>query len=158
MFDSLLSLFGGGNKEHQSVHVNALVLESVQLLRKELDDHNIAIRTKLASELPIILGNTAQLREVVLNLVQNSIDAMATTTRPRVISVATALRGSDSIAISLEDAGPGIAPEQLASIFEPFVTTKAGGTGLGLAICKMIVEQHAAMPVSYTHLTLPTKA
>jgi C4-dicarboxylate-specific signal transduction histidine kinase len=142
VFDSFLSLFRGGKKEHQPVHMNTLVLEAVQLLRNELDDHNITTRTKLASELPVILGNKAQLREVILNLAQNSIEAMAITSGPRVISVATALRGSDSIAISLEDTGPGIAPEQLPSIFDPFVTTKAEGTGLGLAICKMIVEQH----------------
>ena len=143
MFEGFLDLFRGGEHEHQPVHMNALVLEAVQLLRKELDDHNITTRTKLASELPVILGSTAQLREVILNLVQNSIDAMAATTnRPRVISVVTARSGSNSIAISLEDTGPGIDPQKLASIFEPFVTTKEKGRGLGLAICKMIVEQH----------------
>ena len=78
-------------KNTQPVDMNALALEAVQLLRNELDDHNITIRTKLASELPIILGNTGQLREVILNLIQNAIEAMATTTnRPRVISVVTA--------------------------------------------------------------------
>jgi len=110
---------------------------------KELDDSNITARAKLASELPVIAGNKGQLREVILNLVQNSIDAMAVTTnRPRVISLVTARSGSDSIAVLLEDTGPGINPQKLASIFEPFVTTKAKGRGLGLALCRMIVEQH----------------
>jgi signal transduction histidine kinase len=143
LFDGLLDLFRGGEHEHQPVDMNALVDEAVQLLGKELDDHNITTRTKLAAELPVILGNTPQLREVILNLVQNAIDAMAaTTSRPRVISVVTARRGSDSIAILLEDTGPGIDPQKLTSIFEPFVTTKAKGRGLGLALCRMIVEQH----------------
>ena len=122
--------------------MNALALEAVQLLRTELDDHNIVAHTMLASELPAIQGNRGQLREVILNLVQNSIEAMATTTRQRVISVVTARHGSDSISISLQDTGPGIDPDKLTSIFDPFVTTKAKGTGLGLAICKMIIEQH----------------
>ena len=147
--------------------MNALVLEAVQqLLRKELDDHDIATRTKLALELPVIRGNTTQLRGVILNLLQNAIDAMAATAnRPRVISVVTARCDAESIAVSLEDTGPGIGPEKLASIFEPFVTTKAKGTGLGLAICKMIVEQHggklsaasAADGGARFEITLPTR-
>jgi signal transduction histidine kinase len=96
----------------------------------------------LASDLPSIQGNRGQLREVILNLVQNSIEAMATTTKQRVISVVSGRHDSHSISISLQDTGPGIDPNKLASIFDPFVTTKAKGTGLGLAICKMIIEQH----------------
>ena len=143
VFESFLSLFRGSKQEQEPVDMNALALEAVQLLRKELDDSKITARAKLASELPVIPGNKGQLREVILNLVQNAIEAMAaTTSKSRVISIVTASRGADLIVISLEDTGPGIDPEQLASIFEPFVTTKAAGTGLGLAICKMIVEQH----------------
>ena len=140
VFEGFLDLFRGGNQEHQPVDMNALALEAVQLLRQELDDHNIVAHMMLASELPAIQGNRGQLREVILNLIQNAIEAMATTTRQRVISVVTARHGSDSISISLQDTGPGIDPDKLASIFDPFVTTKAKGTGLGLAICKMIIR------------------
>jgi len=56
--------------------------------------------------------------------------------------IETSRHGSDSISISLQDTGPGIDPNKLTSIFDPFVTTKANGTGLGLAICKMIIEHH----------------
>ena len=142
VFENFLTLFRGGKQEHQPVDMNALALEAVELLRKELDDHNIVAHTMLAPELPAIQGNRGQLREVILNLLQNSIEAMATTTRQRVISVVTARHDPDSISISLQDTGPGIDPSKLASIFDPFVTTKAKGTGLGLAICKMIIEQH----------------
>jgi signal transduction histidine kinase len=143
VFDGFLDLFRAGKREHRPVDMNALVLEAVQLLRKELDDNEITTLTELDSQLPVIQGNTGQLREVILNLVQNSIDALTVTTnRLRMIRVATARSGSGSIAMSLEDTGPGIAPGKLTTIFEPFVTTKAKGTGMGLAICKMIVEQH----------------
>ena len=54
----------------------------------------------------------------------------------------TSRHGSDAISISLQDTGPGIDPNKLTRIFDPFVTTKPKGTGLGLAICKMIIEQH----------------
>ena len=72
----------------------------------------------------------------------------------------------DSVSLSLQDTGPGIAPDKLASIFDAFVTTKAKGTGLGLAICKMIIERHGGKlsASSDTHyggarfeITLPTK-
>ena len=122
--------------------MNALALEAIELLHKDLNDNNVVAHTMLASELPTIQGNRSQLREVILNLLQNSIEAMATTTKQRVISVVTARHDADSISISLQDTGPGIDPNKLTSIFEAFVTTKASGTGLGLAICKMIIEQH----------------
>jgi signal transduction histidine kinase len=164
VFENFLSLFRGGKKEHQPVDMNALALEAIYLLRKQLDDHNIVAHTMLASELPAIEGNRGQLREVILNLAQNSIEAMATITRQRVISVVTSRHGSDSISISLQDTGPGIDPNKLTSIFDPFVTTKANGTGLGLAICKMIIEHHGGKlsAVSDMHdgarfeVTLPT--
>jgi len=142
VFENFLSLLRGNKKEHQPVDMNSLVLEGINLLRKQLDDHNIVAHTRLASELPAIRGNRGQLREVILNLAQNSIEAMATITRQRVISVVTSCHGSDSISISLQDTGPGIDPNKLKNIFDPFITTKANGTGLGLAICKMIIEHH----------------
>jgi signal transduction histidine kinase len=166
VFESFLSLFRGDRQEHQAVDINVLALEAVQLLRKELDDHNIVAHTMLESELPTIQGNRGQLREVILNLVQNSIEALATITKQRVISIVSGRHDSHSISISLEDTGPGIDPNKLASIFDPFVTTKAKGTGLGLAICKMIIEQHGGKlsASSDTHyggarfeITLPTK-
>jgi signal transduction histidine kinase len=142
VFENFLSLFRGSMKEHQLVNINALMLEAMLLLRTQLDDHNIVVRTMLQSDLPDIWGNVGQLREVILNLVQNSIEAMATITGKRIISVATSSHPSDSISISLQDTGPGIDPTKLTKIFDPFVTTKAKGTGLGLAICKMIIEEH----------------
>jgi signal transduction histidine kinase len=166
VFESFLSLFRGGAQEHQPVDINLLALEAVQFLRKELDDHNIVAHTMLESELPAIQGNRGQLREVILNLVQNSIEAMTTTTRQRVISIVTARQTPDSVSLSLEDTGPGIAPDKLANIFDAFVTTKAKGTGLGLAISKMIIERHggklsASSDTLYGgarfDITLPTK-
>jgi signal transduction histidine kinase len=165
VFENFLSLFRG-QKERQPVDMNALALEAIQLLRKELDDHNIVAHAMLESELPAIQGNRGQLREVVLNLVQNSIEAMAATTKQRIITVTTARHDFHSIFISLQDTGPGIDPNKLKSIFDPFVTTKEKGTGLGLSICKMIIEQHGGKlsASSDTHyggarfeVTLPTE-
>ena len=167
VFENFRTLFRGGKQEHQPVDLNVLALEAVELLRKDLDDHNVVAHTMLAPELPAIQGNRSQLREVILNLLQNSIEAMATTTRQRVISVVTARHDPDLISVSLQDTGPGIDPDKLTSIFDAFVTTKAKGTGLGLAICKMIIEQHGGKLSAETdahyggarfEVTLPTKA
>jgi signal transduction histidine kinase len=148
------------------MNLNTLALEAVELTRKERENHNIITRLTLASDLPPVAGNSGQLREVILNLLQNSMEALAAMeTRARIISVTTARRGLEALAISVEDTGPGIDAEKRSSIFEPFVTTKATGTGLGLAICKMIVEQHGGT-LSVTsdpdggarfEMTLPTK-
>ena len=165
MFESFRSLFRG-KQDHQLVNINALALEAVELMRKELENHAITMRINLASELPPILANAGQLREVLLNLVQNALEATSTTdNRPRVISVITETRGSASLAITVEDTGPGIDAKQIASIFDPFVTTKTTGSGLGLAICKMIVEQHGGTLSAVSdddggarfEMTLPTK-
>ena len=143
VLESFRGLLGGDKQEHETVDINALTLETIQLLRKELDERNIITLTKLAADLPVVPGRTGQIREVLLNLIQNSIEAMSVpTNRSRVISIVTERRDSDSIAISLQDTGTGIESKKLPSIFDPFVTTKAKGMGLGLAICKMIVDQH----------------
>jgi signal transduction histidine kinase len=79
----------------------------------------------------------------VSNLAHKAIEAMAgTTNRSRILQVRTAVRDPGTVAVSVEDAGPGIDPKQLDSIFGAFFTTKTQGMGLGLAICRMIIEHH----------------
>jgi C4-dicarboxylate-specific signal transduction histidine kinase len=76
-------------------------------------------------------------------LIHNAMDSMDNTTdRNRVLRVITETHGPDEIIVAVEDSGPGIDPNRLNSIFDPFITTKADGMGLGLAICRMIVERH----------------
>jgi signal transduction histidine kinase len=148
VLQNFLALFRESQPEYQAVPINSLILDTISVVRKELTDHDIAVVTKLEQPLPIVAGHKGQLREVLLNLIQNSIEAMATTIDPRVIDIATARRDPNSIIISIQDTGPGIKPEKLTSIFDPFISTKSGGTGLGLAICRMIVEQHGGKIVA----------
>jgi C4-dicarboxylate-specific signal transduction histidine kinase len=85
---------------------------------------------------------------VLINLIQNSIDAMRTITRTtRVIRFRTELQGTETVVISVIDSGPGIEPEKVTSIFDAFVTTKTSGMGLGLAISQMIIERHSGQIV-----------
>jgi signal transduction histidine kinase len=166
IIESVSALFKRANPEQQSIDINDLVIEALQLLGKELADCSIAVDTQLASELPPIVGHKGQLQEVVLNLVQNSIDAMRTVTaKPRMLHVRTAPDGRDAIVISVEDTGPGI-EEKTLSVFDAFVTTKTKGMGLGLAISQRIVERHNGKITAMSgvnggarfEITLPIKA
>jgi signal transduction histidine kinase len=137
------ALFRRANPEQQSIDVNDLVIEALQVIAKELADCSITVDTQLTSGLPRIMGHKGQLQEVILNLVQNSIDAMRTmTANPRMLHVRTEPHGRDAIVISVEDTGPGIEEKTLSSLFDAFVTTKTKGMGLGLAISQAIVERH----------------
>jgi signal transduction histidine kinase len=144
LLKSVGALFRSTDSALQAIDVNELILEAIQIMRDELTRHDIAVNTQLTDELPAIVGDKGQLKEVLLNLIQNAIDAMRTITdRSRVMRVGTDLHGaSKAVVISVEDSGPGIEPEKMSSVFDAFVTTKATGMGLGLALSQMIIERH----------------
>jgi signal transduction histidine kinase len=142
VFDAIRALFRTGDEERQQIDVNGIVVEVLQSLHGELKDHGIETRPEV-NELPLVDGHAGQLRQVILNLVHNAVEAMDTAPGgSRVLRVITQRRGPDAIAVAIEDSGPGIDPQKLDGIFTAFVTTKSQGMGLGLAICRMIIEQH----------------
>jgi C4-dicarboxylate-specific signal transduction histidine kinase len=122
--------------------VNDLVVSSLRTLDRELKSHNVTTRIQLASQLSPIMGHRGQLQEVIVNLIQNAIDAMdAVDDDRRVLQVRTEHNG-DEVSVEIEDTGPGIDTKKSDNIFDVFFTTKPHGMGLGLAICRMIVERH----------------
>jgi signal transduction histidine kinase len=123
--------------------MNDLALGALRALDGDLKNHHIVTRVHLKSELPPIIGHSGQLHQVIVNLIQNAIDAMESIERDRrVLQVSTEYTGGDAIAITIEDTGLGIDPKKSEDIFGAFFTTKPDGMGLGLAICRMIVERH----------------
>jgi signal transduction histidine kinase len=143
VFDNIRALFGSVDAEQHAVDVNETVLAALRILRAELEEHGITTRTELASGLPLITGHSGQMQEVILNLVHNAIEAMDTISdNRRLLQLRTEHHGGGAIAVTIRDSGPGIDPEKLAGIFDPFVTTKPKGMGLGLAICRMTIERH----------------
>ena len=143
VFDGLRALFGKGDQSRRLIDMNEIVLDVLQSMQDELRIHRVATKTNLSAELPLISGHGGQLREVVINLVQNALEAMRTSNnRSRVLRISTVLRDRSTIAVAIENSGPGIEPERLPDIFGAFVTTKAHGTGLGLGICRMMIEHH----------------
>jgi len=109
---------------------------------KELKDHRVGIHVELTSELPLVMGHRGQLLEVMINLIQNAIEAMETVDDKRELQVRTERHGGNAIKIMIADTGPGIDQKKSDEMFQAFFTTKSQGMGLGLAICRMIVESH----------------
>jgi len=121
----------------RELDINALTREVLTLYESSLGS---VVRLDLAAGLPSVLGDAAQLRQVIHNLLQNSQDALADTTEPRV-TLATGHAG-EVIWLTITDNGCGVPEHVMPRAFEPYVTTKPKGTGLGLAIVKKIVEEH----------------
>jgi PAS domain S-box-containing protein len=143
VFDTIRALFRRVDQKREPTVVNEIALDVLQSMREELTDHGVTAETELAPELPHVDGHRSQLRQVISNLIHNAIESMdGTTDRSRALRVITRSHGPDAVIVAVEDSGPGIDPRRLASIFDPFITTKPDGMGLGLAICRMIVERH----------------
>jgi nitrogen fixation/metabolism regulation signal transduction histidine kinase len=122
--------------------LNQLVQEVVELYR--LQDPACSFELDLATDLPEIEADRGRVRQILANLITNSIEALAGTQGGRV-TIATRLQagaGVPQAAIIVSDNGPGFRRDLLAKAFEPYVTSKARGTGLGLAIVKRIIEEH----------------
>src|SRR5215831_20977206 len=143
ILDDIRNLFGKSEREPGPVNMNDLALEALRTLDGGLKNYNIVTRTHLKTELPPIMGHSGQLQQVIVNLIQNAIDAMnSVDSDRRVLQVRTEHSGGDAISITVEDTGPGIDPKKSDEMFGAFFTTKPHGMGLGLAICRMIVERH----------------
>ena len=126
--------------------LNALVGE-VLALYGDAHDRGL-LSARLATGLPAILGDTSQLRQVIHNLVQNALDAVAERQGGHVEVSTAAARGDGgelrAVWLAVVDNGPGFAEQVLKRAFEPYVTTKPKGTGLGLAVVKKIADEHRA--------------
>ena len=122
----------------QPSQVNDVVRETLDLLRPEIENRGITLKEKLSRSLPLAPCDPAQIKQALVNLIKNALQAM---TKGGVLSVLTD-RGVDGVVVSVADTGGGIPQEQLNRIFEPFYTTKKKGTGLGLMIVQRIVGEH----------------
>jgi C4-dicarboxylate-specific signal transduction histidine kinase len=145
---------------------NELIREALTLVRVEVENQRVSICTELSAELPQVPANQVQLRQVIVNLVMNAIDAMSTVNRARVLRIKTETRKLNGVMITVEDSGTGIDPQNLDRIFDAFFTTKSHGMGMGLSICRSIIESHdghlSAAPAepygSIFQVSLPTRS
>ncbi len=129
--------------EHQLLDLNDVVSEVLKLVRNDLVNQKVTGQMELAPELPAIVGDRVQLQQVVLNLVMNGCDAIATgPTGDRKLIIRTGLNNGEGICVSVADQGVGLAPDNLEKVFEPFFSTKPHGMGLGLSVCRTIITAH----------------
>jgi C4-dicarboxylate-specific signal transduction histidine kinase len=161
------SMFRKDNQARGTQDLNELIREVLTLVRVEMDEQRVSAFTELFDALPVIQANYVQLRQVIVNLVRNAIDAMgAVEGRPRVLRLKTESQGPDHVRVTINDSGTGIDPRNIDRIFNAFFTTKPHGMGMGLSICRSIIEGHggrlsvvAGQPHgSIFHLSLPIRA
>ena len=135
-------LFGKDTQEKTPTDVNKLIRKVLALVYIDLRKHSIETQLNLSEQLPPLIGNEVQLRQVVLNLVMNAIELMASVAEPRVLSIKSESTEHNSVLVSIADTGSGIDVANLNRIFAPMFTTKTRGMGMGLSICKSIIDSH----------------
>ncbi len=133
----ILSFVRGMGLTLEETDINSLLDDVISLYRDELKNRNIEIRKDYKEDLRLYV-DTGRLKEAIINIFTNAIQAID---RDGIITIITDKKDSEGVII-IKDTGPGINGKDLANIFNPFFTTKAGGTGLGLAITKKIIDEH----------------
>ncbi|MCH8177111.1 MAG: HAMP domain-containing protein, partial [Proteobacteria bacterium] len=127
----------------ESLNLNQM-LEAITTLY-DADNDDVAIELDLDSSIPMIQGDPVRLRQLVHNLIKNSLETIDQTGWIKMQTRCVRETGRQFAELSVEDSGSGVADEIADSLFEPYVTTKTSGSGLGLAIVKKIVDEHGGM-------------
>jgi signal transduction histidine kinase len=141
--ENIQTLFGEKAPSYKLVDLNDLARAVLENCEPDLRGQGIETKVKLQPNLPMVMGHKGQLQEVVLNLINNAVEAMKSSDAKRAVEVRTKVADTGKVVLCVADTGPGITADQAVSIFDAFVTTKPKGMGLGLAICRMIVERHS---------------
>ena len=141
---SMLSFSRPHTLAFSPVSLNEVVTDTLSILRSHLEERGhqgLTLTVNLFDDLPLVHGDEAQLKQVLLNLLTNSMDAI---TGLGEITITTHPENDNTVNLSVEDSGCGIAPENLDKLFSPFFTTKpvGKGIGIGLATCYSIVRDH----------------
>jgi C4-dicarboxylate-specific signal transduction histidine kinase len=152
--------------QQHSLSINKVVADMLKLMRSDLINQKVDVKTQLAPNLPAVTGDPVQLQQVLLNLVVNGCDAMAGchTSERRLVIHTGIENGSRAVMVSVTDQGCAIPEENMEQLFEPFFTTKEKGMGLGLSVCRTIIAAHRGKLWATNnvdrgatfHLSLPT--
>jgi signal transduction histidine kinase len=122
--------------------MSEVIRETVVLLQSEAMPYNIAVRTELTADLPLVMGDRVQLQQVLMNLMINGFDAMKSVDGTRELAIRSQRAENEQVLVSVSDTGIGLPAQQADQIFNAFFTTKPHGTGMGLRISQSIIESH----------------
>ena len=138
----LRTLFSKKQTRIERVDLNEAAREVIALLSDELQKNRVTVQQRFDDRLPPVKGDRVQLLQVLLNLLRNASDAMATIDdRPRQLLIRT-VADDDNATVFVQDSGIGFDPEITGRLFESFFTTKQDGMGIGLSLSRSIVEAH----------------
>lgn len=121
--------------------LSAVIAEVISLVEGDARHKEIALSATVQAVLPPIRADRVGIQQVLLNLLVNGMDALASAPQPRTLTVSARREGAE-VSVQVRDSGQGIEPQSFALLFEPFFTTKAQGMGMGLAISRSIIEDH----------------
>jgi len=129
--------------ERTPLQINNLIRDVSALMEGSALRNQVTVQTDLAADLPATVGDRVQLQQVIVNLIQNGIEAMSDVSgRPRELFIRSLSKGSGEVLVTVRDSGVGIASADEKRLFDAFFTTKDHGMGMGLSICHSIVESH----------------
>jgi C4-dicarboxylate-specific signal transduction histidine kinase len=137
------SLITKATPEKSKVQINQVIEQTAAVAERQAANNHVAIKLELSPDLPVVVGDSIQLQQVILNLVVNGIEAMTTVTdRPKMLILRTEPENKNQIRVSVQDTGIGLTEEVKGRLFEPFFTTRSKGMGMGLSISRSIIEAH----------------
>jgi C4-dicarboxylate-specific signal transduction histidine kinase len=142
VIESIRAHFKKGARPHTSLDIDDVIREALAVVRDKLQTPRVVVRVGSNERTPRIRGEQVQLQQVLVNLISNAIDSMATMNGERVLSIRSEVHHSGYLMVSVGDTGKGLEPGAVDRIFNPMFTTKAHGMGMGLSICRSIIEAH----------------
>lgn len=140
----LLDLAHPRSHQFERISLHTIVRETFDLMQNNAQAAQVELASRLAAQPDTIRADSGAIRQVIINLVINAIQALEHQDTPRRVELRTRSLANGGVVLEVADNGPGIPPEQRVRLFRPFASTKTKGIGLGLAICADILREHGA--------------
>jgi two-component system sensor kinase FixL len=131
----------GSDAHMEQLNINSLIMDTVEMVRTSISMARITLRVDLQPEIKSVTGDHVRLQQVILNLINNAMEAMAESPS-RELTIRSNMAAPDTVTISVIDSGAGFDNKAAEKLFKPFYTTKKDGLGMGLRICRSIIEEH----------------
>jgi signal transduction histidine kinase len=142
VIEGIRAIFKRDTGDRAPLDLNELIMEVLALARADIQRHEIVVRNELSERLPLVSASRIQLQQVLLNLIVNAVESMASAEGARLLCTKSETHGDKGVRVSISDTGAGISGREIDRIFDPLFTTKADGMGMGLSICRSIVDAH----------------